>query len=207
MTTQPHHRFPDVTWQHVCSEITREIAYRMNAYPRLVEKGRMAQRDADRELAIMDALGQDAARFAAADAAGGATPAPKHAFTWRDRHAAIVRELAWRARVYPELARKGRPPSPDQAEIYNRRLACLQAVYEEGRDWIPANGAARPFLSGATPATLEARTEWCALAAGFAQRDGRAAEFDGYLRMIAIADPKAAAEVRAMYAPQEEFAL
>ena len=39
--------------------VEREIALRKSAYPRFVEKGKLKQEVADREVAVMEAIAQD----------------------------------------------------------------------------------------------------------------------------------------------------
>jgi hypothetical protein len=197
----PHHRYPDVSWQDLRAEIETEIEQRRSTYQRRVEKGMMLRDVADRELAIAEALRDDVDRFRT-----GAGEC-RHAFTWRDRHAALTRELELRARYYPEWISKGRITQA-VADRRRRILECLRAIYEFGQDWTPSNGAPAPlYRDDGDQARAEARIEWHTLQARLADRDGRAAELDGFLRMIALDDRHAANDVRAMLAPQEELAL
>lgn len=155
-----HPLYPAITAQHVLAETRRELAQRRNVYPGRVAEARMAQAEADHQLALAVAWHQDAQRIAASDY----TPAPlapaTHGISWAARREGIARELGFRARVYPTRIAELRMT---QAEA-DHRCACLMALaarYDDGFDWLASNGHRPRFgLIKAPPETLAARKEW-----------------------------------------------
>lgn len=206
----PHHRYPDVTWADLRDELEEELRRRRAVYPQRVAKGHMLAAEAEREIALAAAVREDLGRF---ERRGGGTVdpagavAPTHRFSWRERRDALDREFELRARHYPGWVAKG---NMTQATADRRRhvLACVRALYEWGHDWTPTDGTPLPLgMAGSDGARAPARMEWHTLQARCAARDGREAEQEGFLRMIALDDPATASEIRAMLAPQQELAL
>jgi hypothetical protein len=157
--TQPHpHLYPTVTYADIAAELVREAAARARAYPDRVKKGAMTQQDADYQLALAAALRADCTRFAQAQPAGAPMVNPLtlpigHSLTWAERRAGLQRELALRARFYPQWIAKG---SLTQANATRQtdRLAALLACFEDGFDWQPTQGTRR---AGLFPATADER--------------------------------------------------
>lgn len=176
----PHHAYPHVTLADIAAELARECALRRRVLPGMAEKGKITGAEAGREIALMDAVAEDAARFERALAGGAAglpmvnplTIARRHAFSWSERRACLTRELAYRARLYPGWLAKGRLTAAE-AERQCDRIACMRALYELGWDWEPANGTMPGFASSSpTPAQRESQQEWYAIMADIAARDG-----------------------------------
>ena len=160
--TCAHLRFPAITLDHLVAETARELAQRTAIYPRHVESARMAQHDADFQIAAATAWLNDAERLRAS----WFTPRPlapaAHAVSWGDRRAALARELGLRQRCYPLWIETARL-LPDTARHQLDCLLALAAIYDDGFDWIASNGA-RPSFASIAPdsATLQARAEWSA---------------------------------------------
>lgn len=171
--TEPHpHRFPGITFAAIRSELRREAGQRRAVYPDWCSKGNLTQAEADWQIAVIEAMGTDAARFehAATTRTNPLQFAAGHAFTWEDRRKALLRELDYRARLYPEWIRKGRLTTADAA----RQCACLQAMltlYEDGLDWTATNGTP-PAYGDAEPTDDQRATrhEWATVAAGILAR-------------------------------------
>lgn len=164
MTEPAHFRFPHITWAAIRTELARELASRRAAYRDWVAKARMTQEEADWQLAVIEAIGMDAARFEACRSkfpvTNPLTRPSGHRFTWAERRAALLRELDYRARLYPDWIRKARLTQADA----DRQCACLEAMlalYEEGLDWTPAN-TVMPAFASLTPTHEQqaSRDEW-----------------------------------------------
>ena len=173
-----HRLFPDITVGHVAAEAKRERALRRRFYPGRVETLRMTQAEADFQLAIAAAWVEDVARIegfhakviANLDARGRLStiirhdPA-KHGCSWKDRRAALGREIELRRRVYPRHVEEARI-TPEDAK---HRLACLEALaarYDDGFDWTASNGAFPHFATmWPTDAEIQARAEFALHAA------------------------------------------
>lgn len=171
-----HLHFPAITAEHVRAECARELAQRRRFYQRRVNEGRMMAEESEHELACAEAWLADVDRIIAFEAASAAAwerfkanpaephvlylPAPSHAVTWRDRRAAIGRELQLRARVYPRRVEEG---AMTRAAADHQR-ACLEALaerYDDGLDWTASNGERPQWASTApTEETRAARREW-----------------------------------------------
>lgn len=52
-----------IDWADKCAAIERELAFRRRVYPRRVEEGRMTAREAERQIAIMEAIHHDYTRW------------------------------------------------------------------------------------------------------------------------------------------------
>ena len=50
---------PDITTADKRREAERELAMRRKVYPRMVETGRMKKHDAERQIAVMEAIAED----------------------------------------------------------------------------------------------------------------------------------------------------
>jgi hypothetical protein len=137
-------------------ELARERDARARVYPQRIEAGRMTEPDAARELALIAAIADDLERMIAP----GPCLAATHAWSWSDRRAALVRELDFRRRLYPQWIANGRLSQADA----DHRMACLEAlgdVYDEGFDWRASNGALPDFAAlEPDPAANEARHQW-----------------------------------------------
>ena len=162
-------RFPGVTFAAIRKELARELAHRRKVYRDWLTKGSITQKEADWQLAVMEAIGKDAARFetchAALPMANPLTLPRGHDFSWRERRGALLRELDYRARLYPEWIRKGRLTSAD-ADRHCQCLETMLALYEDELDWTPANGTP-PAYGSITPTAdqIASRAEWAATAA------------------------------------------
>lgn len=164
----PHMAFPQVSLEALAAELAREAEARAAFYPGRVAKGNMLQAEADRELAIAGAWQEDLRRIRSCwFERPGEPPAPAmHGLAWRDRRAALLRELDLRRRIYPEWIAGGRMLEA-QAAHRIACLACLLAIYEDGWDWRASDGA--------TPATsATAAQEFHALRADVDAREGKA---------------------------------
>lgn len=171
--TEPHpSRFPGITWAAIRAELAREAAQRRSVYPGWCAKGNLTQAEADWQIAAIDAIAADALRFERAFAAR-TNPlefAPGHTLSWADRRKVLLRELDYRSHLYPGWIRKGNLAAADA----DRQCACLQAMlalYEDGMDWIPANGTPPAYGEAHPTADQSAsRHEWQAVAAGITAR-------------------------------------
>jgi hypothetical protein len=161
-----HLAFPAITLDQVAAELQREAQQRRDFYPGRVAKGNMLQAEADRQLALAAAWREDLERIRACWSTPGASPAaPAHGFSWRDRRAALLREIGLREKHYPEWIAGGRLLERDAVH----QLACLSAllaVYEDGWDWRGSDGST-PFHSAV------ADQEFTALRADVDARHGR----------------------------------
>ena len=166
----PSVRHPHITWPALAAELEREAAARSRAYPAMIEQGRMTEDDAQQGRHMVAAWAEDLARLMAYLA----LPAPRpHAmphqprtrgFTWAERRAALDREFAQRARLYPRWIASARL---DPAEA-QRRIDCLTVLaelYDDGLDWHDSFGT-RPIFTLVTatriddPAQAEAIDQW-----------------------------------------------
>lgn len=207
--TAAHHRFPAVTFAAIQTELARELAQRRATYRDWIGKGRMTQEEADWQLSVIAAIAEDAARFEAAMAPiaqGRPMQNPldvlrNHKFTWQERRQALLRELDYRQRLYPEWIRKGRLTHPDAAKQCDALRAML-ALYEDGLDWQASNGARPPSSD------RQARIEWNRTWLDIVQRRGaEPAVIDGAIQLIAQDDEQLAAELHAARQPQEQKEL
>jgi hypothetical protein len=151
-----HPAFPGIALVDIETELRRELAARRKLYPDRIRQGRMNQEEADHGIAVFAALLADCERLVPPRRSREET----HKFTWQHRRAALVRELDFRAHVYPEWIASGRL---DQAEA-DRRCRCLTAlvwIFDDGFDWRGSNGSG-PAFHKITPSTAElvARLEW-----------------------------------------------
>lgn len=145
-------RFPRLSLAAIAAELAREQNLRRSVYARLVERGRMARRDADHGQAVAIAWRMDLERLqrALAPLAAGkpaldpGTLEPGHTITWRDRREGLIEELAMRAQVYPREIERARLTQADAAH----QVHCLEAMaafYDDGLDW-PQDPADRAAL-------------------------------------------------------------
>jgi hypothetical protein len=144
MNPPPCYAHPDVSWSAIAAECDRELAARRQVYQARVDRSLMTQAEADWQLALAGAWREDVDRFRHMDDRPlDGTPRPhwstiprRHAITWRDRRAGLLRELEHRERLYPRWISESRLT---QAEA-DRRTACLTvllACYERGWDCDP----------------------------------------------------------------------
>jgi hypothetical protein len=168
VTAALHIRFPDISPAALERELGRELEARRALYARRLETHRMLPAEAERELAIAAAWREDLARIRAAwiETPGTIPAPPAHQFSWKDRRAALMRELDQRRRFYPEWIAKSRLTQA-AADHQVECLECLLAVYEDGWDWRGSDG-----LTPLHSATADA--EFTALHTEIAQRNGRA---------------------------------
>lgn len=172
----PHHAYPDVSYADLRAELQREIAHRRDTLPRLVDKGQILKAIADREIDVFAIMLEDLARWQQASTRPGPPAIAAHAYTWHERRRAISDALDARARNWPARIAKGQITQAD-ADLWTRRLTCMRALYELGRDWQPRNGARCHFAAlRPTPEEEEAREEWFAIETEIAARDGLAQE-------------------------------
>jgi len=172
-----HSRHPAITAQHVLAECRRELGQRRRFYPSQIAGGRMTQAQADHQLACTAAWASDVERIIAFEAAAAEAwdrykgnpgdpvtvtlPPPAHAMGWKDRRAALGRELAMRARVYPRRVEESAMTKADA----DHRIACLAALaarYDDGFDWTASNGERTHWgLTFPLPNEIaQARREW-----------------------------------------------
>ena len=155
-----HQLHPAITAQAVLAEVARELAQRRSFYPGRVAEARMSQAEADHQLAVAAAWHEDVQRIIASDYRPDVLAPATHRISWHARREGLTRELALRARVYPQRVAEMRMT---QAEADHRRtcLMALAARYDDGFDWIASNGH-RPHFAWikAGPEILAARREW-----------------------------------------------
>lgn len=160
------------------AEIERELKQRKSFYPDQVIALKMDQASADHQIACAAAWLEDLDRIAAFEAAAAAAweafkqdpsdktvittmPPAQHKVSWKDRRAALERELRLRRHHYAKRV-ESLQMTQDQAD---HRIACLQALadrYDDGFDWIASNGA-RPRFAVTHPVAddvTQARREW-----------------------------------------------
>lgn len=163
MTPLPH-RFPGIGFAQLAAELEREGQHRRAFYRQQVQRGRMSESEARFQLAIVAAWLEDAARLRAAFApVAGGKPAhnpnqqqAQHGLTWRQRTAALLRELELRSSVYPREVAEGTLDAPTAA----MRVQCLQLLlsfYDDGLDW-PTDPTARAALHTEVMARLHPET-------------------------------------------------
>ncbi len=117
-----------ITPDAIAAELTREATHREAVYKTEVAKGRMTRAQADYGVSIFQTMAADMARI------GTATPPePDPRFPWGERRDALNRELAFRARAYPEWIAKGRLTQAAAARQSAALAAALDA-YEGGWD-------------------------------------------------------------------------
>lgn len=130
--TMPAHFHHAPTFAQVRAELARELQARRRLYPDRIAKGRMDPQEADFQQAIIAAIAQDLDAVIAV-----AVPQlPRRAFTWAQKRQALLRELEYRARFYPEWIAKGRL-TRDQADHQSACLAAMLALYDDGLTWEP----------------------------------------------------------------------
>lgn len=171
-----HLHHPAISAQQVRAECARELAQRRRFYDRRINEGRMTAEEAAHERTCAEAWLADVDRIIAFEAASAAAwerfkanpaephvlhlPPPSHPVSWRDRRAALARELSLRARVYPRRIEEG---AMTRAAADHQR-ACLAALadrYDDGFDWTASNGERPQWASTApTEETRAARREW-----------------------------------------------
>lgn len=153
-------RFPDVTLADVLDELRREQTARRRTYPQQVERCRMTQAEADHQLALVAGLIEDVNRYHTRCILQQALPPATHGFTWAQRRATITRELAQRARLYPQWIASGKLDQAD-ADRATMRLTALADIYDDGFDWHATNGLRVLFGTDAkTEAEREAQNQW-----------------------------------------------
>lgn len=180
----PHLRFPAISFAALERECARELEQRRATFRRQVERGRMLQAEADREIALASAWLEDVRRirwcwqeqWSSSSAAigpqgrpGSAPVTPEHGFSWKDRHAALLRELELRARFYPQWIAGGRLLESDAAAQV-ACLECLLAIYEDGWDWRGSDGLT-PLHSPTADAEFNALQAARAARQGTAQKE------------------------------------
>lgn len=152
-------RYPEVRVPDALDELRRESAARHRTYPQSVQLGRMTQAEADYQIALVDALIEDMTRWGRFLTTRAPQPA-QHTFTWHQRRAAITRELAYRARVYPDWIARGKLEQAD-ADKATGRLSAIADFMDDGWDWHARNGLRILFdVQPATAAEAEAQAEW-----------------------------------------------
>jgi hypothetical protein len=142
----PHHAFA-LDWPTLGAELRRELSHRRQFYPGRVEQHRMTQAEADHGIAVAAAWLEDAERMHARWAMPAAPPhyerppmkPPAHNLSWRDRRSGLLRELAFREKLYPQWILEGRMTDRQAAD----RVACLRClleIYHNGWDWRGSDG-------------------------------------------------------------------
>ena len=114
------------------AEVRRELGHRVPFYERRVAEGRMRRHFADRQIAMMRAIGAD---LRAEMTGQPAEPVPGGwRFTDEELAECAERELGYRRRVY-DRAVEARTMSPNKAE---RLIALMAAIAERFRARVPA---------------------------------------------------------------------
>jgi len=138
--TDCDHRFPGITFAHIRGEIDRTL--QIANLEQSVAKGYMTRSGAIRYTAMIEALHQDAIRFAAAfdRPSIGQLPyaAPTHGISWHDLRAWLRAELDRRQRTYADAIGAGKTTEATATSQFDR-LAALLAIYEDGHDFPPPN--------------------------------------------------------------------
>lgn len=149
----PAHFHHAPTFAQVRAELARELQQRRRLYPDRVAKGRMSAPEAERQIALIAAIAADldaviavavpqrmaelnGARRHGAGTANISTGTPAATFSWSQKRNALLRELDYRTRFYPEWIAKGRLLEADAA----RQCAALRAMlalYDDGLTWQP----------------------------------------------------------------------
>jgi hypothetical protein len=151
LRTKPTSARPsDDPYPAIATELARTIKAREDAFPRMVAKGNMTQRDATNGIHIARAWAEDCARYAAAESErvnprdlcrdGTRFPAAAlRAFPWVTRWRAVQTELDDRARAYPAQIARGNLTQSD-ADQRMERLTAMLHLYDGMADWQPSNG-------------------------------------------------------------------
>jgi len=172
-------------------EVQAELADRRATYPRLIQRERMSREEADRHLAIWQAITDDHIRDRAWRKIVGTPgafypPTPAHSFAidWETRVRELRRELALRRNLYAK--RIASPTSQLTADVARRKLEALDAVHY--RYWCDLFG----FCDGAQDATQDLARHAHVIAAAvehatpdwerLTQDDGHAAHVGDYAR-------------------------
>jgi hypothetical protein len=103
------------TLDDMAAEADAELTSRRKLYPALIVKGRLSQRDADRELRVMTVIANKLAL----------RPATLEA-TWEERVHCLRREIALRRLLYPQWILAGRV-DPDEAA---RKLRMMESIHD-----------------------------------------------------------------------------
>ena len=164
-----HRAFPNVTYSQLRAELQREADYRRRTYPQMIAKGNMTQAEADWQQAIIAAIAQDLEAVIARADHGTRL----HPFTWHEKRAALTRELAQRARLYPGWIAKGNMTA--EAGHHQRDcLAAMLAIYGEGWGWRAANGVPPGFGEvDPTPQQIASQAEWHETSIALAAQSGQ----------------------------------
>lgn len=105
----------------MATEAEAELAVRLRLYPGMIQKGRLARGDADRELRVMGAIADDlTGKLARAGAP------PRGTATWTERIHCLRREILIRRADYPSYVARG---IVDQATA-DRRLRLLESIHD-----------------------------------------------------------------------------
>lgn len=105
----------------MAKEAEAELAARIRLYPGMIQKGRLARVDADRELRVMGAIADDlTGKLARAGAP------PRGTATWAERIHCLRREILIRRADYPRYVERG---IVDQATA-DRRIRLLESIHD-----------------------------------------------------------------------------
>ena len=105
----------------MAAEAEAELAIRIRLYPGMIQKGRLARVDADRELRVMGAIADDlTGKLARAGAE------PRGTATWTERIDCLRREILNRRANYPRYVEAGHV---DQ-DTADRRLRVLESIHD-----------------------------------------------------------------------------
>lgn len=118
LSVRPPHAVPA---EEMRAEIEQELADRRGFYRRLVAKQTMTQEDADRHIAIFEAIAADLAWHADEQDEGGT------AHSWDAKVRELRREIALRRNRWPK--RIASPSDPIDAAGATRRMERLEAVH------------------------------------------------------------------------------
>lgn len=123
-------RVPGPTYAEVRDELDAAAADRARFDPQRVRKGNMTEEQAEWRRRILGAMYDDIGRII--ERTGTCTE--NHNFTWADRRAELLREIAFRRHEFPRRVRAG---DLDQATADLRflRLQAALAIYDDGFDF------------------------------------------------------------------------
>lgn len=168
LTMPAHFAHPAVSFAGLRAELAREAAARRRTYPDWIAKGRMTAAEAEHQHQVLAAITADLEWSRAVPAvrvpyhAAPPEPVEGRRFTWPEKRTALKRELAQRARLYPDWIAKGRFTAA-QGAAQIAALTAMLSMYDDGLAWTPSPADAGPD---------ERRRQWAEIAAALAAQRG-----------------------------------